>query len=198
MGFITLIGTIALALQVALWLTLRRKIDAMPQRFAGLVRRERIDAAEQAQTLLQEATAAKIGPLVSALRIYHDQMRQDLQGQLAQQERRRQDAEGRVNEAGAALAAALTLLRELRAALDRVAGCSGAHEPSTARPAIPAGPDTEDERRTFESPPPAISAPPGATPDDALDDDDDKTVIAARRAIPPPPLSQRRAVQQEA
>ncbi len=152
------IGVLFAALQLALWAALRRRIDALPLRIAALVRRERIDAGEQAATTLQEATAARVGPLVNALRIYHDQMRQDLVGQLA-------GAERRTDAAGTALATGFALVRELRTACDELLACSRTYEPSAARATRPDSPvakdDADDEPTTIASrhaiPPPPVS-----------------------------------------
>jgi hypothetical protein len=110
------------------------RIDAIPRRIVALIKNERVRDEGQAQAILMEAAALKLGPLLAGIRTYHEQMNASLRAQIADAEMRARMSERRASDATTYLGAASTLVAELRAL----------HEASEkigpAAPALPAEP----------------------------------------------------------
>jgi hypothetical protein len=133
---------VSATLNLALWGALYRRLDGLPERIFALARRQRAADQARALTVLQEMAAARVGPLVQGLRVYHEQLDADLRGRIAAAELRARVTERSSSEAGVALSAASTLVRELRALLDGVTGL-----------AAPAVGEARDARDTVETAP---------------------------------------------
>jgi hypothetical protein len=140
---------IAVGVGFALWVVMR-KVDAIPERVGALARDERSRAEERAQTVFQEAAAAKIGPMVAGLRGYHDQLAALAREQRAAAELRARMVERQSSEAGVALSAASELVRELRALLDETAARTRAGAVPEARAGTVDEPVDPGQRPTVE------------------------------------------------
>jgi len=68
---------VALGLSLALLAGLHRKLDALPPRVWSIAKQERAREGNQALTALREATAAKVGAITSALRLYEEEVGRD-------------------------------------------------------------------------------------------------------------------------
>jgi hypothetical protein len=175
-----------LALALVLLASLHRRLSALPGRVWSLVRNERDAEAPKALDAMKEAVAAKAGASIVAIRQYEEGIAASFRAQVAEAEMRARLGERRADEAHAALQAALSLVRELRAALD------GLHGPRALQLPPPVPPRLEEhesaERETTES-----ALPPSVAGDD--EPDDEHTRVAERPAdltsslrpcIPPP------------
>jgi hypothetical protein len=118
MDIVTLCLCAGLAVTLALVFALHRRLDGLPLRIWSIAKKERAQDEGAAVTALQEATAARVGPIVSSLRTYHEQLAASSRAQVADAEMRARVAERRSSDAGVALDAASALVRELRALRD--------------------------------------------------------------------------------
>jgi hypothetical protein len=155
MDIVTVVLCVGLALALALLVAAHRRLDGLPLRIWSIAKRERDEREGAAVTALQEATAARVGPIVSSLRSYHEQIAATLRVQVADAEMRARVAERRSSEAGVALRAASELVREARALRDDLARLlpagviparALAAEPAEARaaPLLPPAPRAPD------------------------------------------------------
>jgi small-conductance mechanosensitive channel len=119
MGFI--ISYVELAVVLALLIVILRRLGGLPMHVSIVARRERAEDAAAAQTILQEAAAAKVGALVTALRSYNEQIATDFREQVATANLRARVAERRAAEVSGVLTTATELLREVRAMHDVLA-----------------------------------------------------------------------------
>jgi hypothetical protein len=143
-----------LALTLALVVAVHHKVDALPPRIWSIAKQERAQDAGAAVTALQEATAARVGPIVVSIRAYEEQIAATFRAQVADAQMRARIAERQSSEAGVALRAASELVREARVLRDDLARLLLAGViPGGARSVAPA------ERRTAPLLPPAPCAP---------------------------------------
>jgi len=165
-NIVVVCGSVALGLCLALLLGLHRKLDALPARVWSIAKQERARDESHAQTALREATAAKVGTITSALRLYEEEIGERSRAQVAEAEKRARVAERRLADAGTALEAGAVLVRELRALLDEL-HAKRAPDPKPAGAAQLAAPQAAetDERKTMEAPAPVPSVPPHAAGD---------------------------------
>jgi hypothetical protein len=142
MGIVILLLCLSAGLNLALWGALYRAVDGLPFRIFNLARKERAADEALALTVLQEAAAAKVGPLVQGIRAYHDQLDAGLRAQIAEAEVRARVTERRSSDAGVALSTASALVCDLRELLGL------AHR----RPSLPApaGAEAPEARATVE------------------------------------------------
>jgi hypothetical protein len=121
MDIVTVVLYAGLALTLALIVTVHWRLDGLPLRIWSIAKKERDEGQGAAVTALQEATAARVGPIVNSIRSYHEQIAATLRVQVADAEMRARVAERRSSEAGVALRAASELVREARALRDDLA-----------------------------------------------------------------------------
>ncbi|MEO7327156.1 MAG: hypothetical protein ABI193_01170 [Minicystis sp.] len=159
------------------------RIDKIPARLFTLVKQERAREDSRAQATLLEAAALKVGPLVSGIRTYHEQIAASLRAQLAEAETRARIAERRALDASTYLDAASTLIVDLRALRDELS--SLVHQAPAASsivaPALPAEPAMVAARLIPRG------APEGARPESRRTRTLSGVVDARREATPPPP-----------
>lgn len=186
---LSLLPAAGLLLALALLLSIYHQLGRLPARAADLARRERERTEREASDALQEATALKVGRLVTSLRSYEEQMAADFRAQIAAAETRARMAETRArvaereaSEAASVLSVASELLRDVRATHDSLGELSAIVATRTS-PAPPPEPepeaDPEEIRRTIEIPP-----PPPPREDAANDDEPEEelTQVATRPA----------------
>jgi hypothetical protein len=162
-----------LGLALVLLLSLHRRLSALPWRVWSLARREREAEAPKALDAMKEAVAAKAGASMIAIRQYEEGIAASFRAQIAEAEMRARIGERRAEEAHAALQAALSLVRELRAALD---GARGPLVPRLLPPPVPPPPEPEGpERESKEMPLPRVT-------DGEDEPDDEHTRVAERPA----------------
>jgi hypothetical protein len=122
MDTVTVVLCAGLALALALLIAAHRRLDALPLRIWSIAKKERVQDEGAAVTALQEATAARVGPIVTSLKAYHEQIAATFRAQVADAQMRARIAERRSSEAGVALRTASELVREARALRDDLAG----------------------------------------------------------------------------
>jgi hypothetical protein len=162
-------------------------------------RKERERDENHALTLLQEATATKVGAITASLRNYEEQIAAGFRAQVTKSTTRLRVAEREAEEAGSVLVAASGLVREQRALLDDLGALpalvaelrtlrGGAEgplvSPSSAARIVTSEADP-DARATVEMAKPAASCPPLGRVDDE-EPEEELTTVAAR---PPPGTS---------
>jgi hypothetical protein len=137
------------------------RIDKIPARIFTLVNQERAREDSRAQSALLEAAALKVGPLVSGIRAYNEQIAASLHAQLAEAETRARIAERRALDASTYLGAASTLVGDLRILRDELTALL--HREAATAPAVLPLPSTDagdpDQRATIELRPPAPALP---------------------------------------
>jgi hypothetical protein len=121
MDIVTVVLCAGLAFTLALLITAHRRLDGLPLRIWSIAKKERAQDEGAAVTALQEATAARVGPAVSSLKAYHEQIAATFRAQVADAQMRARIAERQSSEAGVALRAASELVREARALRDDLA-----------------------------------------------------------------------------
>jgi hypothetical protein len=171
-----------LVLALVLLVALHRRLSSLPPAVWSLVRKEREAEAPKALDAMKEAVAAKAGASVVAIRQYEEGIAASFRSQVAEADMRARIGERRAEETHAALQAALSLVHELRGALDRMSNpkAVGLPPPPTLPPlkAEDAGRDTKE-----------IALPRIAAGEEDLDDDE-MTCVSERPAIvtsPKPP-----------
>jgi hypothetical protein len=162
MGIDVVIVCVGTGINLALWGAVYLRLDRLPWSVWSLARKERLESDAAGQTLLQERTATKVGAIVKSLREYDEHVAASFRAQVAEAQVRARVAERQSADAGVALAAASTLVRDLRGLLDgqRAArrGVSEGEErlsgddelTSVSSHRLPGGPD--DLGRTLASP----------------------------------------------
>jgi len=109
-----------LALVVVLLVAIYRRLGALPIALRAQVKRERAVGQAQALTALQEAAAAKVGPITASIRAYEEGAATRYREEVAAAEVRARMAERRASNAVPVLGAASELVRDLRRTLDDV------------------------------------------------------------------------------
>lgn len=145
---------LCLALLVAVYV----RLSGLPRGVSEIVRQERARETSRAQSALQEATAVRVGAIVQALRAHEDELVVSLRVQIADAQARARVAERRESDVGAALGAAVDLVRDLYTLRDQV-------REMLSRAALPPLVSNDgDQRETTELPRPAAPglAPPGS------------------------------------
>jgi hypothetical protein len=154
MDIVMLVLCAGFALTLALGFAVHRRLDGLPLRIWSIAKKERAQDEGAAVTALQEATAAKVGPIVTSLKAYHEQIAAGFRAQVADAQMRARIAERQSSEAGVALRTASELVREARALREELAELLGA-----GRVAPEPGPSAEADAATLLPPEPAA---PGA------------------------------------
>jgi hypothetical protein len=119
MGIVILIVSVAAGINLVLWRALFVRLDGLPWRIWNLARKERSESDGRALALFK------------SLRVYEEHLAEGFRAQVAEAQARACTAERLASEAGAALAAATELVRELRRVL--VGEGPPAREPGGAR-----------------------------------------------------------------
>ena len=114
MGTVIVIVCLGAALNLALFVALHRRLDALPARVLALAKAERAEGEARALASLGEAASAKVATITLSLRGYEEQIADRAREALAAAEIRARLAERRSNDAATALGAASQLVRELR------------------------------------------------------------------------------------
>jgi hypothetical protein len=156
---VTFLLVAGLALALVLLVALHYRLGDLPFHVWSLARREREADAPKALDLMKEAVAAKAGVAVLSIQRHEEGLAAGYRAQVAEVEMRARVGERRAADTATALAAATTLVRELRQALDRLPQGTMPEAQDTARkPATP-----EAASREHLSPhggPPLVSAAP--------------------------------------
>ena len=146
-----------MGLCLALLLAVYVRLSSLPRRVAETIRQERARETSSAQSALQEAAAVRVGAIVQALRAHEAEMAVSLRMQIADAEIRARVAERREQDVGAALGAAVDLVRDLYTLRDQA-------REMLSRAALPPLVSNDGERETTELPRAAAPglAPPGS------------------------------------
>ncbi len=190
MGSAVLYGGPVLAL--LLLIAIHHRLAILPTALSIVARRERIDGEARAMTALQEAAAAKVGPITTSLRALAEQSEARNRDAVAAAELRARVAERRASEAASALGAASELVRELRMTLDglgdlRATLARMGEPPTVASPRVTPVPDS-GARKTVEVEPQAGGTPPPTRAGEG-DPDDERTKVSSRSVVGAPPES---------
>jgi hypothetical protein len=155
MDIVTVVLCVGLALALALLVAVHRRLDGLPLRIWSIAKKERAQDESAAVTALQEATAARVGPIVTSIRAHEEQIAAIFRTQVAEAQMRARIAERQSSDAGVALRAASELVREARALRDDLARLLpgrvvSMRAPAAARaapllPPAPRAPDAESE-----------------------------------------------------
>jgi hypothetical protein len=147
------------AQNLVLWGALHYRFRGLPLAVWKVAQRDRAGDEQRALDVLQSAAASRIGGLIIGIRTYHEQLAGLVRAQLAEAEVRARVSERRSSEAGVALDAASTLVRDLRtlaedlpSLFDRRAMQAGIAIGEATRRGDRREPETE-ERTTVEMPP---------------------------------------------
>ena len=145
-----------MGLCLALLLAVYVRLSSLPRRVAETIRQER--ETSSAQSALQEAAALRVGAIVQTLRAHEAEMAVSLRMQIADAEIRARVAERREQDVGAALGAAVDLVRDLYTLRDQ------AREMLSRAALPPLVSNDGDQRETTELPRAAAPglAPPGS------------------------------------
>jgi hypothetical protein len=114
MGTVIVIVCLVAALDLALFVTLYRRLDALPARVLALAKAERAEGEARALNSLGEAASAKVATITLSLRRYEEQLADRAREALAAAEIRARLSERRSMDAATALGSASQLVRELR------------------------------------------------------------------------------------
>jgi hypothetical protein len=185
---LTLLYIAGLALALALLFGIYFKLDGLPLRVWSLVQKERDDNAGKALDAMKETVAARAGASVVAIQRYEESLAAGFRAQVAEAQTRARVSERRAADTETALQSAVSLVRELRAALDAMPGGAAARNSSSGA-SSPAEPG-DAERETRE-----IALPRAGADDEEELGEDEKTRVGkqpgamagtSRRCIPPP------------
>jgi hypothetical protein len=117
---VTFLLAAGLGLALVLLVALHYRLGDLPFHVWSLARREREADAPKALDLMKEAVAAKAGVAVLSIQRHEEGLAAGYRAQVAEVEMRARVGERRAADTATALAAATTLVRELRQVLDRL------------------------------------------------------------------------------
>jgi hypothetical protein len=117
---VTVLLLAGLALALVLLVALHYRLGDLPFHVWSLARKERETDVPKALDLMKEAVAAKAGVAVLSIQRHEEGLAAGYRAQVAEVEMRARVGERRAADTATALAAATTLVRELRQVLDRL------------------------------------------------------------------------------
>jgi hypothetical protein len=196
MATLTVIVSLEAALHVILWAALYYKVQHTPLAVWQALQRTRAADENRALDVLQAAAASRIAGLVLALQSHHEHLAALVRAQIADAEMRARVSERRSSEAGIALDAASTLVRDLRTLAEDLPSLFDRRALQTGialGEAAARGPETfrkldRPEPASRERPSPRVGPPLPAVPaqNDAERPSEDELTSVASHPLPSP------------